>query len=274
MFAETRSLGLFCGSRLLSVNLPRGTVASRDRRFIHEGVRHLLPSVTKADIEGFLFVSFCSQNISTHRLNLPSTSFHFLSLMCRLYKSVSSTPHSSCVIPMSLSVQTTSSYFPFAAFLFVCLFLFFFHWRKKMFFLFDFFPLRAVLSEHVVLWGLMFRLVMSGPVSHHYAALILASVCSIWPKFSNGDNNRGRPGERRRWVLPVDRVSCMLLQASQLHLPAFPCVHPHSGSPCLPSVPSQPPGAPLSLVKSPFACLTSSHGYHLLSTWLLELSIG
>lgn len=84
--------------------------------------------------------------------------------------------------------------------------------------------------------GLMFRLVMSGPVSHHYAALILASVCSIWPKFSNGDINRGRPGERRRWVLPVDRVSCMLLQASQLHLPAFPSVHPHSSSPCLSSV--------------------------------------
>lgn len=123
--------------------------------------------------------------------------------------------------------------------------------------------------------GLMFRLVMSGPVSHHYAALILASVCSIWPKFSNGDNNRGRPGERRRWVLPVDRVSCMLLQASQLHLPAFPSVHPHSGSPFLSSV---SPGAPLSLVESPFACLTSSHGYHWLSTWLpgtrvLELGV-
>lgn len=102
---------------------------------------------------------------------------------------------------------------------------------------------------------------MSGPVSHHYAALILASVCSIWPKFSNGDNNRGRPGERRRWVLPVDRVSCMLLQASQLHLPAFPSVHPHSGSPCLSSV---SPGAPLSLAESPFACLSSSHSHHLL----------
>lgn len=53
-------------------------------------------------------------------------------------------------------------------------------------------------------------------------ALILGFVCSIWAKFSNGDNYRGRPGERRRWVLPVYRVSCMLLQASQLHLPAFP----------------------------------------------------
>lgn len=74
-------------------------------------------------------------------------------------------------------------------------------------------------------FGLMFRLVMSGPVSLSlsiFSALILGSVCSIWAKFSNGDNYRGRPGERRRWVLPVYRVSCMLLQASQLHLPAFP----------------------------------------------------
>lgn len=55
-----------------------------------------------------------------------------------------------------------------------------------------------------------------------FPALILGFVCSIWAKFSNGDNYRGRPGERRRWVLPVYRVSCMLLQASQLHLPAFP----------------------------------------------------
>lgn len=73
--------------------------------------------------------------------------------------------------------------------------------------------------------GLMFRLVMSGPVSLSlsiFSALILGSVCSIWAKFSNGDNYRGRPGERRRWVLPVYRVSCMLLQTSQLHLPAFP----------------------------------------------------
>lgn len=74
-------------------------------------------------------------------------------------------------------------------------------------------------------FGLMFRLVMSGPVSLSlsiFSALILGSVCSIWAKFSNGDNYRGRLGERRRWVLPVYRVSCMLLQASQLHLPVFP----------------------------------------------------
>lgn len=85
-------------------------------------------------------------------------------------------------------------------------------------------------SEHrvecvYIVFGLMFRLVMSGPVSLSlsiFSALILGSVCSIWAKFSNGDNYRGRPGERRRWVLPVFRVSCMLLQASQLHLPAFP----------------------------------------------------
>lgn len=66
------------------------------------------------------------------------------------------------------------------------------------------------------------------PLSVHlFAALILGFVCSIWAKFSNGDNYRGRPGERRRWVLPVYRVSCMLLQASQLHLPASPSVYPH-----------------------------------------------
>lgn len=76
------------------------------------------------------------------------------------------------------------------------------------------------------------------PLSVYFLALILGSVCSIWAKFSNGDNYRGRPGERRRWVLPVYRVSCMLLQASQLHLPAFPlsafisvtvCLHRSSG---------------------------------------------
>lgn len=33
-------------------------------------------------------------------------------------------------------------------------------------------------------------------------SLIMASVSSIWAKFSNGDYNRGRPGERRRWVPP------------------------------------------------------------------------
>lgn len=85
--------------------------------------------------------------------------------------------------------------------------------------------LSTVLSVFTLFFGLMFRLVMSGPVSLSlsiFAALILGSVCSIWAKFSNGDNYRGRPGERRRWVLPVFRVSCMLLQASQLHLPAFP----------------------------------------------------
>lgn len=58
-------------------------------------------------------------------------------------------------------------------------------------------------------------------------ALILGFVCSIWAKFSNGDNNRVRPGERRRWVLAFYSASCMLLQASQLHLPASPCVCPH-----------------------------------------------
>lgn len=85
--------------------------------------------------------------------------------------------------------------------------------------------LSAVLCMFTLFLGLMFRLVMSGPVSLSlsiFSALILGSVCSIWAKFSNGDNYRGRPGERRRWVLPVYRVSCMLLQASQLHLPASP----------------------------------------------------
>lgn len=87
----------------------------------------------------------------------------------------------------------------------------------------------AMLSVWCV--GVMFRLVVSGPMSLSLstfsAALILGFVCSIWAKFSNGDNNRGRPGERRRWVLPFKRVSCMLLQASQLHLPAFPSVYFH-----------------------------------------------
>lgn len=85
--------------------------------------------------------------------------------------------------------------------------------------------LSTVLSMFTLFFGLMFRLVMSGPgflSLSILSALILGSVCSIWAKFSNGDNYRGRPGERRRWVLPVYRVSCMLLQASQLHLPAFP----------------------------------------------------
>lgn len=92
--------------------------------------------------------------------------------------------------------------------------------------------------------GLMFRrLVVSGlaslSLSHLFAALILGSVCSIWPKFSNGDNYRGRPGERRRWVLPfLNRVSCMPLQASQIHLPPSPSVappHPHFSHRCVPS---------------------------------------
>lgn len=76
----------------------------------------------------------------------------------------------------------------------------------------------------VVLWvDVQTGCVWAGvPLSVHlFAALILGFVCSIWAKFSNGDNYRGRPGERRRWVLPFYRVSCMLLQASQLHLPAF-----------------------------------------------------
>lgn len=82
----------------------------------------------------------------------------------------------------------------------------------------------------VVLWvDVQTGCVWAGvPLSVHlFAALILGFVCSIWAKFSNGDNYRGRPGERRRWVLPFYRVSCMLLQASQLHLPASPSVCPH-----------------------------------------------
>lgn len=65
---------------------------------------------------------------------------------------------------------------------------------------------RHVECACVLCFGLMFRLVVSGPVSlslsTFFAALILGFVCSIWAKFSNGDNYRGRPGERRRWVLP------------------------------------------------------------------------
>lgn len=80
----------------------------------------------------------------------------------------------------------------------------------------------------VVLWvDVQTGCVWAGaPLSVHlFAALILGFVCSIWPKFSNGDNYRGRPGERRRWVQPFYRVSCMLLQASQLHLPASSFVY-------------------------------------------------
>lgn len=51
-------------------------------------------------------------------------------------------------------------------------------------------------------------------------ALILASVSSIWAKFSNGDCNRDRPGERRRWVPPFAAWAACFSKASQLHLPA------------------------------------------------------
>lgn len=87
-----------------------------------------------------------------------------------------------------------------------------------------------VVCMSVVLWvDVKTGCVWAGvPLSVHlFAALILGFVCSIWAKFSNGDNYRGRPGERRRWVLPFYRVSCMLLQASQLHLPAPPSVYTH-----------------------------------------------
>ncbi len=52
-------------------------------------------------------------------------------------------------------------------------------------------------------------------------ALILASVSSIWAKFSNGDCNRDRPGERRRWVPPLCCVSCMLLQSQSATSPSI-----------------------------------------------------
>lgn len=72
--------------------------------------------------------------------------------------------------------------------------------------------------------GPMFRLVVSWPVSPLYVPpfLILGFVCSIWAKFSNGDNNRGGPRQWRRWVLPFDCVELHAFsRASQLHLPAF-----------------------------------------------------
>lgn len=97
-------------------------------------------------------------------------------------------------------------------------------------FTFYFLCFGAMLSVHVLLRvDVQTGCVWAGvPLSVHlFAALILGFVCSIWAKFSNGDNYRGRPGERRRWVLPVYRVSCMLLQASQLHLPASHSVYPH-----------------------------------------------
>lgn len=66
------------------------------------------------------------------------------------------------------------------------------------------------------------------PLSHHlFAALILSFVCSIWAKFSNGDNYRGRPRERRRWVLP--------LFSSELHAsPSQSITSPPAFPPCLP----------------------------------------
>lgn len=63
--------------------------------------------------------------------------------------------------------------------------------------------------------------------SFHFSALILGFVSSIWTKFSNGDNYRGRPGERRRWVPPFKNcVGCMFLLASQLRLPASSSLNP------------------------------------------------
>lgn len=107
-----------------------------------------------------------------------------------------------------------------------CVFLFsvypFFFFLQYFFFFYCLTPCWVCMC--VVLWvDVQTGCVWAGvPLSVHlFAALILGFVCSIWAKFSNGDNYRGRPGERRRWVLPFYRVSCMLLQASQLHLPAF-----------------------------------------------------
>lgn len=79
----------------------------------------------------------------------------------------------------------------------VCPFLFYF------FVLFVLAPCWVCMT--VVLWvDVQTGCVWAGvPLSVHLsAALILGFVCSIWAKFSNGDNYRGRPGERRRWVLP------------------------------------------------------------------------
>lgn len=80
-------------------------------------------------------------------------------------------------------------------------------------------------------YGLMFRLVVSGPVSLSlstlFAALILGFVCSIWAKFSNGDNYRGRPGERRRWVLPFLSSELHASPSQSTTSPSIPCVSPH-----------------------------------------------
>lgn len=96
--------------------------------------------------------------------------------------------------------------------------------------LFSFLFLHHIECACLLLWAdVQTGCVWAGvPLSVHlFVALILGFVCSIWAKFSNGDNYRGRPGERRRWVLPFYWVSCMLLQASQLHLPTFPSVCTH-----------------------------------------------
>lgn len=91
---------------------------------------------------------------------------------------------------------------------------------------------RHVECACLLCYGLMFRLVVSGPVSlslsTFFAALILGFVCSIWAKFSNGDNYRGRPGERRRWVLPFLSSELHASPSQSTTSPSIPLfVYPH-----------------------------------------------
>ena len=109
-------------------------------------------------------------------------------------------------------------------------------------------------------------------LSFFSAALILGFVSSIWAKFSNGDYNRGRPGERRRWVppfaaraacfsKPVDYISqhppplCAIASSSFTHTaPLFrnhwsthrcSCVGCHSSTRNNPSLPLSPVVCPV-----------------------------
>lgn len=82
----------------------------------------------------------------------------------------------------------------------------------------------------VVLWvDVQTGCVWAGvPLSVHlFAALILGFVCSIWAKFSNGDNYRGRPGERRRWVLPFLSRELHASPSQSITSPSIPRVSLH-----------------------------------------------
>lgn len=90
----------------------------------------------------------------------------------------------------------------------------------------------------VVLWvDVQTGCVWAGvPLSVHlFAALILGFVCSIWAKFSNGDNYRGRPGERRRWVLPFLLSELHASPSQSTTSPSIPLCLSSFQSPCVSS---------------------------------------